>query len=122
MTALISSKKHLAPIEEASKATGMDCIAHLPEHRVFDDCGDPCFQARQETNVTPIQCQVKVEVGHLNKGYLQAKASKHESLLTHDKRDGIVPYHWARHTSSDWAAANRISICCHKQNQRMLVQ
>lgn len=44
----------------------------IPEHRVFDDCSDPGFKTRQEADVASVQCQVKVEVGHLNKGYLHS--------------------------------------------------
>ena len=54
-------------LERGGKASGMECI---PENGVLDDCGDPGLQTWQEANVAAIQRQVKVEVWHLNKGYL----------------------------------------------------
>ncbi len=47
-------------------------MEYLPEHGVLDDCGDPSLQTGQEANVAAVQRQIKVEVWHLNKGYLYA--------------------------------------------------
>ncbi len=57
----------------------MEC---LPEHRVLDDCGDPGFQTWQEANVAAVQRQIKVEVWHLNKGYLYASITLSVQQLT----------------------------------------
>ncbi len=57
----------LSTLLRAAQGIGMKCI---PEHRVLDDCGDPSFQTWQEANVAAVQRQIKVEVWHLNKGYL----------------------------------------------------
>ena len=68
-----------APWYMQHKASGMEC---LPEHGVLDDCGDPSLQTWQEANVAAIQRQVKVEVWHLNEGYLYGISDTSVQQLT----------------------------------------